>query len=66
MKGVVYYELLEQGQTMNSKHYSQQLKRLNEELDLKRLFFGHGPRTLILLHDNARPHVAINTKKRHT
>ncbi len=63
MKGVVWYDLLEQGQTINSRRYSQQLRRLNEELDLKRPFSGHGLRPLILLHDNARPHVVGDLRK---
>lgn len=62
-KGIVYYELLNQGQTINATRYSQQLRRLNQELDLKRPFSGHGTRPLILLHDNAKPHVAIKTQK---
>jgi histone-lysine N-methyltransferase SETMAR len=62
MKGILYYELLEPGQTVNAQHYSQQLRRLNEKILEKRSGPGHGNRKVILLHDNARPHVAISTQ----
>lgn len=63
MKGVVHYELLDQGQTINADRYSKQLRKVQRELEVKRPFSGHGPRPVILLHDNARPHVAIHTQK---
>jgi hypothetical protein len=59
---VVYHELLESGQTVNSQCYQQQLIRLSDELQRKRPFTGHGTRQVILQHDNADPHVAIGTK----
>lgn len=40
MKGVLYYELLETGQTVTAERYSQQLNNLSEELDQKRPFTG--------------------------
>jgi hypothetical protein len=33
IKGVVYYESLESGQTVNSERYQQQLIRLSDELE---------------------------------
>jgi histone-lysine N-methyltransferase SETMAR len=62
IKGVVYYELLESVQAINSERYQQQLIRLIDELERKRPFTGHGTRQVILQHDNARPHVAKKTK----
>ena len=62
MKGILYYKLLEPGQTVNAQHYSQQLRCLNEKILEKRTGPGHGNRKVILLHDNARPHVAISTQ----
>lgn len=57
-KGIIHYELLEVNQTINSQLYSQQLQRLNDAIRQKR------PRlqSVILQHDNARPHVANLTK----
>lgn len=65
MKVLLYYELLAPGQTVNSARYAQQLNRLRDELDLlvKIPFIGHGIRTVLLLHDNARPHIAAATKE---
>jgi histone-lysine N-methyltransferase SETMAR len=62
IKGVVYYELLESGQTVNSERYQQQLIRLSDELEQKRPFTGHGTRKVILQHDNDRPHITKGTK----
>jgi len=62
MKGLLYYELLEEKQTVNAALYSQQLKRLSEKITENRPWNGHGKRKITLLHDNARPHVAIQVK----
>ena len=61
MKGIIYYELLEPKQTVTANLYSQQLIRLSEALEKKRPFGGKGKRKVILLHENARPHVAKTT-----
>ena len=61
-KGLLYYELLEKKQTVKAPLYSQQLRRLNEKIEEKRHWNAQGTRKIILLHDNARPHVAMETK----
>ena len=62
-KGIIYYELLEPKQTVTANLYSQQLMCLSLALETKRPYRGKGKRNVILLHDNARPHVAIMTRK---
>ena len=62
-KGIIYYELLKPKQTVNANLYSQQLTRLSEALQIKRPFSGKGKRKVILLHDNASPHVAKTTRE---
>ena len=61
-KGILYYELLQQRQTVTAERYCEQLNRLNEILDEKRPFVGQGTRPVKLLHDNARPHVAKSVR----
>jgi histone-lysine N-methyltransferase SETMAR len=61
-KGVIYWELLEPKQTVTANLYSQQLVRLSQVLERKRPYNGKGNRKVILLHDNARPHVAKTTQ----
>ena len=61
-KGIIYWELLEPKQTITADLYSQQLLRLNNSIEIKRPFNGKGNRKVILLHDNARPHIAKTTR----
>lgn len=61
-KGIIYYEFLEPKQTITAELYSRQLMRLSQALDQKRPYSGKGNRKVVLLHDNARPHVAKKTQ----
>ena len=63
MKGILYYELLEPCQTVNAKLYGEQLMRLNQKIIESRTGPGNRNKKVILLHDNARPHVALDTKE---
>lgn len=63
MEGVVYHELLKQRETVTGERYRQQLKKLNEELLQKRPAIASNLRKVILLHDNARPHISSIVKQ---
>ena len=63
MEGVVYYELLKPNETITTERYQQQLERLNDNLMQKRPSIASNRRKVILLHDNARSHVAIAVKQ---
>lgn len=62
IKGLLYYELLEEKQTVKAALYSEQLRRLSEKITQKRPWNGQGTRKITLLHDNARPHIAVQVK----
>lgn len=49
-RGIEYWELLEQGQTVNSEVYCRQLDALNRSLDRRR------QSQVVFLDDNAKPH----------
>ena len=59
---IIYYELLQPKQTITADLYSQQLIRLSHALETKRPHRAKGERKVILLHGNARPHVAKTTR----
>jgi len=61
-KGVIYYELLKSGQTINGPLYRQQLMSLNRALKEKRPEWATRHEKLIFHHDNARPHVTQPVK----
>ncbi|GFW09816.1 mariner Mos1 transposase [Trichonephila clavipes] len=56
--GVVYYELLKPTETITGDCYRTQLMRLSRALKDKRHQYNERHDTVILQHDNARPHVA--------
>lgn len=62
-KGVLYYELLPQGATINSNVYVAQLTKLKREIRQKRpeLINRKG---VVFHHDNARPHTSLTTRTR--
>lgn len=62
IKGLLFYELLDPGETVTSERYSNQLIKLNDKIKELRSFSGHSERKIMLLHDNARPHIASYTK----
>lgn len=57
-KGVVYYELLKPGETVNADRYRQQIINLNRALLQKRPEYQKRQHKVILLHDNAPSHRA--------
>ncbi len=59
---MLYYELLQKGQTVTSDVYCRQLSKIAEKYHS---FYGRTMkrRSPILLHDNARPHTSNQTKK---
>ena len=61
-KGAVYYELLKPGETVAGDRYRQPLIKLNQALKRKRPESGDRTHKVILLHDNARLHVAKPVK----
>lgn len=61
-KGVVFYELLNNGETVDANRYKQQLIQMNTALKQKRPEWDKRHGKVILLHDNARPHVANSVK----
>lgn len=61
--GIIYYELLNQGETINADAYCRQLTKLNEAIQKNRPVLANR-KGVILQHDNARPHVAEKTLKK--
>ena len=61
-RGVVYYELLKPNETITGALYQTQLMRSNRAFKEKRAHYYSRHDKIILLHDNARPHVAAPVK----
>jgi [histone H3]-lysine36 N-dimethyltransferase SETMAR len=61
-RGLVYYELLKPGETVTGERYEEQMICLEEALDEKRPEHREWHNHLILLHDNAKPHVSKDVK----
>lgn len=62
-KGVVYYELLKPGETVNTDRYRQQMINLSHALIEKRPEWAHRHAKVILQHDNAPAHSARLSKE---
>jgi len=62
-KGLVYYELLKPDDSFTGDRYRLQLIRLSRALREKRSKYEQRNDKVILLHDNARLHVAKVVKK---
>lgn len=60
---MIYYELLQPGQTVTEERYQQQLTQLSRSLKLKRPLYAKRHDKVIFQHDNARPHVAKTVKE---
>ena len=58
-KGIIWYELINDGTTINANVYSNQLQKMAQQLKQQR----PEKTNVLLLHDNARPHVAKETKE---
>ena len=56
----MYYELLKENETVNANRYCSQLDALNTEIQRKCPSLANR-KGVIILHDNARPHVARQT-----
>jgi hypothetical protein len=59
VEGIIHYELLERNLTVTAERCYQQVRRLEEAIQQKRMGRRHG---VILQHDNARQHTANMTK----
>ena len=62
MPTVAYYELLKPNETITGADYRTKLMRLSRALKEKRAHYYSRHDKVILLHDNARPHVAARVK----
>ncbi|XP_017796120.1 PREDICTED: histone-lysine N-methyltransferase SETMAR-like [Habropoda laboriosa] len=62
-KGILYYYLLANNETINSEKYCSQLEELRVAIEQKRLEMAN--RKGVMFHqDNARPHVSLTTRQK--
>ena len=62
-KGIVYFELLQRNQTINSNVYYRQLMKLDKEIKETRPELA--TRKGVIFHqDNARPHTCLVTRQK--
>lgn len=62
-RGVLYFEVLPYGQTIDAKKYCAQLDKLKQAVAEKRPGLANR-KGVIFHHDNAKPHTALVTKKK--
>lgn len=62
-KGIIYYELLPENQTINSDKYCSQLDELKRAIDRKRPELVNR-KGIVFQHDNARPHTSLETRRK--
>jgi len=62
-RGVLYYELLPQGETIDSNKYCSQLSKLKRAINDKRPELANR-KGVVFHHDNARPHTSLVTRQR--
>jgi hypothetical protein len=63
IKSVIYYELLEPNKTVTTDLYQRRLNRFSQELEQKHLYTGKEERSMKLLRDNAKSHIAFGLTK---
>lgn len=61
-KGIIYYEILKNNERVDAKRYQLQLIKMRQALHEQRPEYAHRHETVLLQHDNARPHVSILVK----
>ncbi|GBP86613.1 Histone-lysine N-methyltransferase SETMAR [Eumeta japonica] len=61
-KGIIHYELLPPGKSINSNLYCQQLLRFKQEVENKRLALINR-KGVTFHHDNARAHSSLATQQ---
>ncbi|KAJ0175787.1 hypothetical protein K1T71_008946 [Dendrolimus kikuchii] len=62
-KGIIHYELLPPGRTVDSELYCEQLMRLKQKVERKRPELINR-RAVVFHHDNARPHTSLATQQK--